>query len=35
MEEFKVTTEDGFILVLQHIFDPDDRGDGRDGKKRK
>ncbi|KAF3162632.1 hypothetical protein TWF225_006715 [Orbilia oligospora] len=35
MEEFKVTTEDGFILVLQHIFDPKDRGDGRNGTKRK
>ncbi|KAF3217415.1 hypothetical protein TWF106_007925, partial [Orbilia oligospora] len=35
MEEFKVTTEDGFILALQHIFDPKDRGNGRNGTKRK
>ncbi|KAK6519534.1 hypothetical protein TWF281_003361 [Arthrobotrys megalospora] len=35
MEEFRVTTEDGFILVLQHIFDPDCRGDGRNGTERK
>ncbi|KAK6517774.1 hypothetical protein TWF506_004954 [Arthrobotrys conoides] len=35
IEEFKVTTEDGFILVLQHIFDPNNRGDGRNGTKRK
>ncbi|KAF3933927.1 hypothetical protein ABW19_dt0205957 [Dactylella cylindrospora] len=35
VEEFKVTTEDGFILVLQHIFDPSDKGDGNDGVKRK
>ncbi|KAF3906018.1 hypothetical protein ABW21_db0205384 [Orbilia brochopaga] len=24
IEEFEVTTEDGFILTLQHIFDPND-----------
>ncbi|KAJ6262521.1 hypothetical protein Dda_3331 [Drechslerella dactyloides] len=26
MEEVKVTTEDGFILTLQHLFDPNDTG---------
>ncbi|KAK6501803.1 hypothetical protein TWF481_009627 [Arthrobotrys musiformis] len=35
MEEFKITTEDGFILVLQHIFDPNNKGDGEDGTRRK
>ncbi|KAK6358526.1 hypothetical protein TWF730_007856 [Orbilia blumenaviensis] len=35
IEEFKVTTEDGFILILQHIFDPDYRTEGRNGTKRK
>ncbi|EPS42956.1 hypothetical protein H072_3037 [Dactylellina haptotyla CBS 200.50] len=35
VEEFKVTTEDGFILVLQHVFDPKDKGIGAGGRKRK
>ena len=29
VEEFKVTTEDGFVLVMEHIFDPKDHRKGK------